>query len=71
MDVFLKCKSFTSAEVALSCCSALGVEVVISFTWGAETAEKILLFFFLSSTSLYQTYGAQNLHPVITIHSTS
>lgn len=46
MDVFLKCKSFTSAEVALSCCSALGVEVVISFSWGAETAEKILLFFF-------------------------
>lgn len=48
MDLFLKCKSSTSAEVALFCCNALGVEGVISFSWGAETAEKILLFFFFS-----------------------
>lgn len=70
LDPFIKFKSFTSAGVALSCCSTLGLKGAVSLSKGVETAEKMGNFF-SSSTSLYQTWSVQNPYLVITIHPTS
>jgi len=60
LGLLLKCKYFTSVGAALS--STLGLEGAVSLSKEVETTKKTeFVFFFLpSSTSLYQTWSAQN-----------